>query len=242
MGQIIRSRYLNSDPLSSWSMIKQVTEKNNAGEFAWLQNVNNSIVTNHNKIANFSKTKIMVIGSSQTAGEGSALENEDFVSQFSSLVNNNLPSSKDKFEVINAGFSGQPIKTMLAYFRYQLLQFEPSMVIVNASSNDNSYATGDDFSIALEDFIYLSKKYNFELVFVAEANSVESGKKIANHKIMRDLAEKNEITFINMHEYLADQQNNGIIWWDFVHPTSFGYKLIANHLFDSLKPQLLELN
>jgi hypothetical protein len=75
-------------------------------------------------------------------------------------------------------------------------------------------------------------------VFVAEANSIESKPKLQTHQTMREVATENKITFIDMNQYIIDHQNDGIIWWDFVHFTTFGFKLVATHLFETLKSSL----
>jgi lysophospholipase L1-like esterase len=144
--------------------------------------------------------------------------------------------SDHKFEVLNAGRAGQTASFLLKYLQNQWLQLKPDIVIVNLSSNDEAY--GEDpqhFASVLEDFVYLSQKNNFQLVLVAEAISNEYKDKLTNHQIMQEIAQKHHIKFINMHEYLIDHLQEGIIWWDFVHPTSFGYQLIAQKLFDSLQ-------
>ncbi len=181
------------------------------------------------------KTRIIVIGSSQTEGEGISREGEDLVSQFQKLLAKQNPSDH-KFEVLNAGRAGQTASFLLKYLQNQWLQLKPDIVIVNLSSNDEAY--GEDpqhFASVLEDFVYLSQKNNFQLVLVAEAISNEYKDKLTNHQIMQEIAQKHHIKFINMHEYLIDHLQEGIIWWDFVHPTSFGYQLIAQKLFDSLQ-------
>jgi len=185
-------------------------------------------------------TRIMFIGSSQTKGEGSSLEGEDFVSQFASLVKKHNKNDEKKFEVINASIAGFPACELFSYFETQWIKLKPSLVIINLSSNDEQLGLQFAFEEALEDFIKMSKDHNFRLVFVAEANSIEISAELATHRIMDDIAKKNQIIFIDMHDHLLKYTKNGILWWDFVHPTSFGHEIIANHLFQTLKPIILD--
>lgn len=188
---------------------------------------------------NKNQTRIMFIGSSQTAGEGAALEGEDFVSQFEQLINQDHLIHKKNFEVINAGRDGNTSEDLFIHFKNQWLKLKPDVVIVNLSSNDEEYEDGLNFKNYLEKFVHESKKNDFKLVFVAEAISIEYKDKLKTHETMLKVAREHQITFIDMHDHLTDLQEKGIIWWDFAHPTSFGYKLIANHLYESLKTELI---
>lgn len=195
-----------------------------------------SVYENKNK----NQTRIMIIGSSQTSGEGITLKGDDFVSQFEQLINQDYFIHKKSFEVINAGRDGNTSEYLFTYFKNQWLKLKPDVVIINLSSNDEEYENGFNFKKYLEKFIHESKKNNFKLIFVAEAISTEYKDTLKTHKIMQEVATKNQITFIDMHDHLTNLLEEGIIWWDFVHPTSFGYKLIANHLYESLKTELID--
>jgi len=210
-----------------------------AQEAAWLKRADEELFSTYpSKDTN--KTRIMVIGSSQTRGEGISLADEDFVSQFAKLLNKNCLNPDEKFEVINVGRDGQTAEDLFIHFKNQWIKLKPEIVIVNLSSNDEEYEDGVNFANYLEEFAQMSQKYNFKLIFVAEAVSVEYKQKLQTHQIMQKVAEEYQITFINMHEYLADHLEEGILWWDFVHPTSFGYQLIADHLYESLQEELIK--
>ena len=200
---------------------------------------NQNLFTNYSKAAtDSSQTKIMFIGSSQTEGEGSGLKNENFVSQFKNLLDQSPLLKTKKFVIINNGKPGTTASQLVEFFKNQWIKLKPNVVIINLSGNDQEYQTGPDFATALEEFVDLSREYNFKLVFLAEANNIEFKPKLATHQTMKEIALKNKLTFIDMHKYLASNQNNGILWWDFIHPTSYGYKLIAKQLFDQLKTKL----
>ena len=221
----LRSRYPSTDTISDIE------------EAIWQKKADEELLASY-PIKDVNQTRIMVVGSSQTAGEGTSLEGEDFVSQFERLLNQNFSNFHQKFEVINLGREGQTSQTLFTHFQNQWLELKPDVVIVNLSSNDEEYEDGTNFENALKNFIKMSKKHHFKLIFVAEAVSIEHRDNLKTHQTMQEIAEKNQITFIDMHNELINHQDEGIIWWDFVHPTSFGYKLIANHLYESLKEDL----
>jgi phospholipase/lecithinase/hemolysin len=44
---------------------------------------------------------------------------------------------------------------------------------------------------------------------------------------------------IDRHAYLAERRDRaGFVWWDFLHPTSFGQRLVARKLAGDLPPVL----
>jgi|GEM_PF-3157145 len=235
--QIVRGRYPSEEAMLT--RINILPKFESAEGSAWMQILNQELFAKYTLAATgSSQTKIMFIGSSQTLGEGSSLINEDFVSQFKNLVETNLTNSNKEYTIINTGRAGRTAKELVVYFKTQWLKLKPDLVIINLSGNDEEYHTEIEFAEALEEFIELSKIHNFKLVFIAEANNIESKPTLATHKIMKKMAQENQILFIDMHQLLAQHQQDGILWWDFIHPTSFGYKLIAQLLFEKLQSQL----
>lgn len=235
----LRSRYPKENSFLQKLGLKSIFQQND--EESFLENEKDKFSEEHSEEINLGENqrKIIVIGSSQTRGEGSSLEGEDFVSQFDQLIRENKSAIDGEFVIINAGQDGQIADSLFNFFKNNWLNLKPEVVIVNLSSNDEQYNTHSSFKEALENFVQASKNNNFLLVFVAEANSIEAKLNLETHQIMKDIAEKNQIIFIDMHDFLAKNLDKGIIWWDFVHPTSFGYELIANHLFDKLREELL---
>jgi phospholipase/lecithinase/hemolysin len=81
-------------------------------------------------------------------------------------------------------------------------------------------------------------------VFVLEANSVEidpeGGKGLSTkHSVMRQIGTEENIRIIDIHHYLASlTPQSGNLWWDIVHPTTFGHKLIGQYIFENIKDLL----
>jgi lysophospholipase L1-like esterase len=233
----IRSRYPDAD-----SLLRRIKFKNDNQEQSKINNTESDELLNQysTEFDQQNTTRIMFIGSSQTKGEGSSLKGEDFVSQFASLVKKHNEDDGQKFEIINASVAGFPACELFTYFETKWIKLKPNFVVINLSSNDEQYGLQFAFEETLENFIRMSKAHSFTLVFVAEANSIEINSEMATHQIMEKIAKEHHIVFIDMHHYLTKYTKNGILWWDFVHPTSFGHQLIANHLFQSLKPLILD--
>ena len=52
------------------------------------------------------------------------------------------------------------------------------------------------------------------------------------------MAADHEVPVIDLHGYLVERKDAGFIWWDFVHLTTFGQRLVADKLADDLPPLL----
>lgn len=182
--------------------------------------------------------RIMFVGSSQIVGEGAAQKDEDVVSQFCNLLNQNPPVKGYTYECLSASLNGIYAPQLAVNFKSLWYQLQPDVVVLNVGNNDEGKTDPTLFQKTLEDFIKLSVDYQFKLVFVAEAVSLESVAHLHNHEIMRTVAEENQIQFIDMNHYLSLQNQRGILWWDHVHMTSFGYHLMAEKLLADLKPTI----
>jgi hypothetical protein len=58
---------------------------------------------------------------------------------------------------------------------------------------------------------------------------------------MREIGKEFDVPVIEMHDYLSRHYDDGFLWWDFVHMTSFGQKLFAKYLLQELQPLLDEV-
>lgn len=183
--------------------------------------------------------RIIILGGSQVEGEGISRAQEDVSSQLEQLLNNNLHSDKRRWEVIAVGVSGHTAEDLVEPLKHQWLKLQPDLIIINLSSNDASYNNGEvpkKFMPSLSEFAQLSKEHHFTLVFSAEPNSIESVSTLKTHAAMRQVAEKERVQFLHTHDYINTKTDTGILWWDFVHMTSYGYRLMAEYFFRELEP------
>ena len=74
-------------------------------------------------------------------------------------------------------------------------------------------------------------------MFVAEPNSIERrptdsqhGDLAVKHRIVRTIAARHGLPVIDLQWYLTEQKDAGFIWWDFVHLTTLGQRLVAGKL------------
>ena len=178
------------------------------------------------------RTRVLVIGTSQTWGAGAARADEGFVEVLERELRATSPERD--WECVNAGVSGLRAPRLLELLRERWLALEPRVLIVNLSNNDKDPAT---FEQALEGFARLAEEHGIAALFALEANASESVPgELALHPVMRRVAEAHRIPVVDVHRALAAQAQRGFLWWDNVHPTSFGHRLIA----ETLVPAVLE--
>jgi len=205
--------------------------------------------------------RVLFIGSSQTWGAGADLEKNTFVSQIQEMVNSrflgfnnnqenvlgiaspgadlrHLPS----IEFINSGIPA--LYSTKAFDQYEKVwkhKLDPDMVIINLSSNDRD--NQEHFNSDLRQFIS-SNKDDIKIVLVLEANSIEATDNAGlflNHNIVRQIGKEYNIPVIDLQGYLVNQKDTGILWWDFVHMTSYGQSLAAKYLLDNISAFIVHL-
>lgn len=177
------------------------------------------------------KDKIFFIGTSQTWGAGAKNISDTMVNIFDSKIKNEI--SQDKYQVVNIALPGSKSKELLFYYKNYWLKTPPKIVVINLSNNDLDYEV---FYNNLSEFIKINKEYNIKTVLVLEANSFEENpNSLMNHKAVSEIANFENLLLIDLHQFLKDKKDSGIIWWDFVHPTNYGYKISGEYIFDNMK-------
>jgi lysophospholipase L1-like esterase len=169
---------------------------------------------------------ILFLGSSQTEGVGVKRKGEEFVSRLQKMLAGNDSLSA---RCINGGISSQNSGGLLNRYLNDWIDCEPSLVVINLANNDVS---PEEFRTGLRRFAEVNLMRGIATLFVTEALSVErfpEGR--ATQHVMREVAREKHVPLVDMHSHLAACVNDGFLWWDHVHPTSFGHQLIAERLY-----------
>lgn len=207
-----------------------------AAEAAWLQQeideVTRRIDAEHGK-SEPGRTRVLVVGTSQTWGAGATRADQGFVEVLGRLLAAREPERL--WECINAGIQGLRAPRLLELFRERWLALEPDVLVVNLSNNDKD---AEAFARALHGFADLAEEHGITLLFALEPNSIEMpGGGPAMHATMRRVAEALSVPVVDLHAALAAEVERGFLWWDPVHPTTLGHRLIA----ETLLPAVLAL-
>jgi len=166
--------------------------------------------------------RVLIIGSSQTWGEGAPFLRDAWVS----VLQRRLGPT---FECINAGLRGFRAPLLATIFDEDWSRMEPTLVVVNLGNNDTD---SELFSAALEQIVLRSRAIGARILFVEEAKSIESdhANVLRNQAAMAVVAQRHGVPVVALYDYMQSQYARGFLWWDDIHPTGFGHRLIAEHL------------
>ena len=150
-----------------------------------------------------------------------------------------------RVECINAGVSGMMAGQVLEMLRTDLAEIQATAALVNLSNND---VDTQKFRRSLDAIAGELLRRKMLVVFALEPNSPERrptdsrhGDLAVKHDIVRTIAARHQRPVIDLHAHLAERRDAGLVWWDFVHLTSFGQRLVARKLAADL-PSLLGLD
>lgn len=177
--------------------------------------------------------RILFVGSSQTFGAGAARRKHIFTRRAERLLNERSGGAR-RFECLNVAVEGYRIADMRRDLVERWIDWKPDVVIVNAGNNNASTST-KKWEAELMAIVEATRQADSELVLIPEANSMERIFQLAViHGETKRLAQREGLPLIEMHEHLSQRADDGFLWWDWVHLTSFGHELFAEHLVDEL--------
>ena len=178
--------------------------------------------------------RILFIGSSQTRGSGAAHEDHTLARQTELLLNQR--AGERRFECLNVGVRAYRMKQMRVDFEERWVDWNIALAIVNAGYNDRDTRTAP-FAEDLWGLIAAAREAGIQLVFIPEASEPPTLTKNMHriHNSMRSIATRAQIPVLEMYPHLQTRIADGFLWWDWVHLTSYGQRLFAEHLTDELE-------
>ena len=177
--------------------------------------------------------RVLFLGSSQTWGAGAAREADTLVRRTERLLNRRAES--ERFECINMAVSGFRLEQMAQAWAERGVALEPHTVIVNAANNDVGFNRAK-FEAALASIVDGAHAAGARVLLVMEPNAVERDTRTLRqlHGLMAGVAESRAVPIVNMHQHLAERYDEGFLWWDWIHLTSYGQRLFAERLVEAL--------
>ncbi|NQU39101.1 MAG: SGNH/GDSL hydrolase family protein [Lentisphaerae bacterium] len=176
--------------------------------------------------------RVLFLGTSQTWGAGAMRLEESIVKVVERGLNRETSTEK-RFECVNGGLSGLVAESLYFIFRDSWIHLEPDLIVVNLSNNDVDH---ESFGVHLDMLVKLAKEKEIPIILIAEPNTIEQEGDFlpTNHRIMRDVAQRNAVPLVEMHDYMLTQSDVGFLWWDHVHLSSLGQRLFSEYLLDNL--------
>ena len=170
--------------------------------------------------------RIVLIGDSIT--EGWSLSDPNF------FKNNNL---------INRGISGQTSPQMLIRFKQDAIHLKPSLIVINAGTNDIAANTGPSSAEMIFDNITSMAEIGFKHSIKVALSTIlpvdkfqwnetvkDAPERITNvNSLLKKYSEENNLTFINYYSAMVNENKGMKSHYanDGVHPTKEGYDVMA---------------
>jgi len=156
---------------------------------------------------------------------------------------------------INRGISGQTTPQMLIRFRPDVVELEPSLVVILAGINDIAGNTGPTTINAiannLKSMVEIAKANDIKVLLcsVLPANAfpwnpkVKPAQKVIElNTILKDFAIKNDVAYLDYFEKMVDD-NDGLkaeLTYDGVHPNEAGYMMMKELAEEAIEKVLGE--
>jgi lysophospholipase L1-like esterase len=187
--------------------------------------------------------RVMLLGSSQTYGVGAAAEPDRLDRRLESLLGERIGQIGGRWsacEVFNVAVTALRSDELLHYYRTAWVEYQPDLLVVNLANNDQYvYDTldpgGAGYRAALRAFAGINRQAGIRTLFVLEANSPERDVSLeAQYAVMRDVGSEQDVPVVDAHGWLAARFDQGFLWWDYVHLSSFGQDLLAQRLAEAV--------
>lgn len=160
------------------------------------------------------------------------------------------PGFFTKNNFVGRGIGGQVTSQMLLRFREDVIKLKPERVIILAGTNDIAENQGpislDKVFGNIVSMAELAKANNIKVVLCSVLPAYDfpwrkdmkpADKVIALNKMIKDYAQKNNITYVDYHNALKNEKN-GLpkeIAEDGIHPNKSGYEKMEAILMKTLK-------
>lgn len=183
----------------------------------------------------YQKRVILMIGTSQTWGAGTSSFGKTYPEILQDSLNKHFLDSS--YLVINTGIPGSESSKLLSFYKSNWLKYKPVMTIINLSTNDYDTTL---FKKSIHEFLAINDSLKIKTVLIAEPNDLLHTPRLAyNHQLLKSMASKfHNVPVIELQSYMDSCHTKGFLWWDYVHPTDYGYELLAGYIFPILKGEL----
>ncbi|HEX4923927.1 MAG TPA: SGNH/GDSL hydrolase family protein [Bdellovibrionales bacterium] len=184
-----------------------------------------------------SPVRVVFVGTSQLAGAGAAAPDETVMAH----VYRELSKSIKGLELYNLSINGGNTGELFERYKSRFTSLRPRAMIFVLGVNDAHVET---FPESLRSFLDYNEKAGVESILALEPTSFERPKGtylLEAYKVIESEAKTRGARVGRLNDYMVepDVRDKGLIWWDFVHLTSYGQKLLAQQLTPLISPPLL---
>jgi len=180
--------------------------------------------------------RVAFLGTSQTWGSGAERISETFVARCHGLLAQTLGDIS--VETYNFSISGSSSTELLTKYAESWRFSRPDLLVINLSTNDRKI---DTLTENLRTLAHLARTAGGRVVFILEPNAAEVDHRALQkrHSAVQRLGQELGVPVWNLDRYMSSDPvyDSGMIWWDFVHLTSYGHGVVA----EWLAPQILAM-
>jgi lysophospholipase L1-like esterase len=169
--------------------------------------------------------RLLFLGSSQTWGAGAARTEHAWIARLERRWNEEAPPGV-RYELINAGISALRSRRTRELYENHWIAWQPEAVVVVLGHNDDDPA---QLGRELAALARTNRERGIRTVFIPEPESLEKppGRR---HEAIRAVAPRHGAALLEVHDALNARANEGFLWWDRIHLTSFGNELMAEEV------------
>ncbi len=180
--------------------------------------------------------KVFVTGSSQTFGMGARIRAEGCVPALERLLNGE-GDGRSRYKCVNGAVQGTHANFIALLFEEHAAPCKPAIAVVNLGYNDSCEKTPlDEYGGYLARIAKTAKAANIKLILVQEPrNDEDSTNLLPVYDVMARVAAEEGVPLVNASAFFQSHFDDGFIWWDRVHPTSYGHQLLAECLCPFVK-------
>ena len=208
----------------------------------WLEEVldlrNREMRAKYPKVASGNILRVVFLGTSQTEGIGARTRAEGFVSRLEKALNE-TPQLGSRVECINCAVSGARLRDLLPVYEQDWIELNPVLTVVNLCCNDRMDDRGS-YASQLTRLVQLNIEVGIKTLLVLEPTSPEvwpDGFPVTL-PAMRRVAEEQNVPLADAHGCMKARQDDGFLFWDLVHPTSYGHGLLAECLLPAILDEM----
>jgi lysophospholipase L1-like esterase len=180
--------------------------------------------------------RVAFLGTSQTYGAGAERISETFVARCHRLLAQALGDIS--VETYNFSISGSNSTELLRKYAESWRFSRPDLLVINLSTNDEKI---DTLTANLPTLTQQTRAAGGRVVFLLEPNAAEVDHRYLQrkHSAVQRLGQELGVPVWNLDGYMSSDPvyDSGMMWWDFVHLTSYGHGVVA----EWLAPQMLAM-
>jgi lysophospholipase L1-like esterase len=180
--------------------------------------------------------RVAFLGTSQTYGAGAERISETFVARCHGLLAQALGDIS--VETYNFSISGSNSTELLRKYAESWRFSRPDLLVINLSTNDEKI---DTLTANLPTLTQQTRAAGGRVVFLLEPNAAEVDHRYLQrkHSAVQRLGQELGVPVWNLDRYMSSDPvyDSGMMWWDFVHLTSYGHGVVA----EWLAPQMLAM-